>query len=173
MRQLAWSMLAVVLCCTSCGAGADVHAVRDPHFTGRMHSLYLAINQGGIDPAYAEGFVAAFKRELERRGVSLTWRVVNGLELDRNLLSREVATSRADGVLIVIPVRGTAYYGEITNLTWDVSLIDVASGGRIWRARVENRKAAGAWGSTDGMVDEAAVNIAKELGSERLLADGG
>ena len=166
-RIVVAACLAIV--CVSCGAGADVKAIRDPHYAGRMRSLYLAIGQGGIDEDYANEFVRSFKRELGQRGVVLTARVVTGLELDPKLVDREVAASHADGVLFVSPVRGTTYYGEIVNLTWDVTLVDVRSRAKIWKARVENTKAAGAWGSTSGMVDEAAVGIAGQLESDRLL----
>jgi hypothetical protein len=167
--RMSRGLFLAVLLCIGCGAGADVHAVRDPHYAGRMRSIYLAIGHGGIDEDYATEFVSSFKRELGQRGVALTSRVITGLELDTKLIQREVAGSQADGVLFMVPVRGTTYYGEVTNLTWDVFLIDVRSGAKIWRARVENKKAAGAYGSTAGMVDEAAINIAKQLDSDRII----
>lgn len=160
---------AVAMACLACGAAAEVHSVRDPHYQGRIKSLYMAIGQGGIDEDYAVEFERSMKRELANRGVTVTSRIIVGVELDENLLDREVAASRAEGVLIVQPVRGTESYGELINITYDVNLFEAHTRGRIWRARVDTRRAGGAWGTTAGMVDELAVSLAAKLESDHLL----
>ena len=165
--------LLVFLTCVACGAAADIHAVRDPAYPGGVRSLYLAIGQGGINADYANGFVKSFNREMGRRGVKFTARVITGLELDRRVLAREVAASQADAALFVRAVHGITDYGEIINLTWEVSLVDAKTGAKVWHAQVENKKAAGMFGSTDGMVDEAAVSIAEQLESDHIFKAGG
>jgi hypothetical protein len=165
--------LLVLLACAACGAGADVHAVRDPSYGGRIRTLYLAIGQGGINEEYANGFVKSFQKEMGRRHIGFASRVLTGLELDRQVVDREVVESHADAALLVRPVRGITDYGEIINLTWEVSLFDAKTGAKVWRAQVENKKAAGMFGSTEGMVDEAAVSIAQQLEADHLLGSGG
>lgn len=165
-------MALAALLCAACGASADVHSVRDPSYTGKIRSVYLAVGQGGISEDYANGFVESCARELKSRGIRFTSRVITGLELDRNLLEHDIAAAQTDAALVVVPVRGAAWYGEITNLTWEVSLFDAKTHAKVWRAKVENKKAGGAYGTTSGMVDEAAVEIIHQLESDHMFGSG-
>ena len=168
-RAAIMGALLVLLTCVACGASVDVKAVRDPSYAGHVRTLYLAVVQGGLNADYANGFVNSFRRETERRGITLSARVLAGTDLDRQLVYREVAASHADAALVVRPPHGITSTGEVINLTWEVSLFDAKTGSTVWHAQVENKMAEG---MTEGMVDATAVSIVERLDSDHLLGSG-
>ena len=163
----------LVLSAAACVATADVQATRDPRYAKRMRSLYVAIGQGGIDEDFAIELDGALKRELAKYGTRVTSRVLTGLELDPQIVEREAMATRPDGILLVQPVRGASYDGTITNLTYDLNLLDMPSGARVWRARVDNKRASGVFGTVKGVMEETALQIARQLAADRLLPGGG
>ena len=161
--------LLVLLACVACGSAVQVKAERSPSYAGQVHSLYLVIVQGGLNKDYADRFVDSFQREMARRKVTLSSRVVAGTDLDRQLVYNEVAASHADAALLVRSPHGPTHAGEVASLTWDVSLFDAKSGSTVWHAQVENKNTAE---MTQGMVEDTAVGIVEHLYSDHLFGSG-
>jgi hypothetical protein len=159
----------VLLACVACGPSVDVKAVRDPSYAGHVRTLYLAMVQGGLNAVDASRFVDSFGREMIRRQIKLSSRVLAGTDLDRQLVYREVAASHADAALVVRPPHGITSTGEVINLTWEVSLFDAKTGSTVWHAQAENKMADG---MTEGMIDATAVSIVEHLESAHLLGSG-
>jgi hypothetical protein len=165
-----WFQLVTLLTCAACGASAEVKTTRDPRFTGTMHSLHVVINQAGIDPDFATELDKSLRTQLGARGVAYSSRILTGLELDQSAIAHEVQSVHPDGLLLLLPTRGTTYYGEIVLMTYDARLFEGSKGATVWRGRIESKRAAGAYGTVAGMMEETAKSIAAQLQSDGLLA---
>jgi hypothetical protein len=161
--------LLVLLACVACRPAVEVKVEREPSYAGHIHTLYLAIVQGGLSADNANRFVDTFRREIGRRRVTVSSRVLAGTDLDRQMVYREVAASHSDAALLVRPPHGVTNSGEAATLTWEVSLFDAKTGSTVWHAQVENKDASGI---TQGVVDDVAVSIAERLYSDHLLGNG-
>jgi hypothetical protein len=151
---------------TGCGATASISAARDSSEQRAFRRVYVAVDQGNVDPEFAETLHDALARELGSRGVLVQARVLTGLELDERTVDADVKAWHPDGVLLAAFAGGSGAYGDIDQATYDVSLIDAASGRRIWRARVSSRKV---FGSRAGMMEETASRIGERLEQDHLI----
>ena len=162
--------IGVLLTSLSCiPTDAEVHATKDPRFTGQMRSIYVIIAQQGIDEDFAVELGNLLRQELARRGIASRWRFVGSREVDAGVVDREVAMMQPDGILTILPVRGLSVNGTITHLTYELVLLETERGQRIWRASVTNQRDVN-FGTIRGMGEEAAARIAERLTADGLLA---
>jgi hypothetical protein len=149
-----------------CGASAAISSVRDSSAAARFGRLYVAVDQGNVDPEFAQALNQALDAELQHRGVAVKTRILSGLDLDESAVDSDVKAWRPDGLLVVNFAGGSGTYGNIENATYNVSLVEVASGRRIWRAQVSSHRA---FGSSSGMMEETASRVGERLEQDHLI----
>jgi hypothetical protein len=165
--RFARSLAAILLILPAgCGASASISSVRDSSAGARFGRLYVAVDQGNVDPEFAQALNHALDAQLQLRGVTVKTRILSGLDLDENALDADVKAWRPDGLLVVNFAGGSGTYGSIENATYNVSLVEVASGRRIWRAQVSSHRA---FGSSTGMMEETASCVGERLAQDHLI----
>ena len=151
---------------TACGASASISSVRDSSAMTRFGRVYVAVDQGNADPEFARALNEALGNELEERGVTVRKRIVTGLDLDDRAVDEDVKAWRPDGLLVVNFAGGSGAYGGLENAAYNVSLVEVGSGRRVWRAQVNSHKGLG---TNDGMMKETASRVSERLEQDHLI----
>jgi hypothetical protein len=145
-----------------------VASVRAAHAPTRYVKVYVTVEQGSVDRSYAVELDAALRRELARRGVQTKARIRSGLDLDDAAVEQEITAWAPDAVLVVDFAGGQGAGFELDSAVYDTSLLDGASKQRVWRGQARSRR--GSFGTTAGMMQETASEVAKRLTQDGFLA---
>ena len=151
---------------TGCGATASINSARDSSAVVRFSRLYVTVDQGNVEPVFAEALSSALGTELQQRGVAVKTKILSGLDLDSKAVDTDVQAWRPDGVVLVEFSGGSGTYGNLENATYNVSLVEASSGRRLWRAQVYSRRV---FGSSTGMMEETAARVGERLEQDRLI----
>ena len=158
-----------VLAGMACASSSSVTSVRDPHYTGLMHAIVVAVGAGGTDATYPERLAAHLQADLARHRVVSTARIIRQGTVNQKDLMALVERAKPEGVLALRIAHGIAKRGVPMVLTYEATLLDTKQGDRIWNARIDVRRATGVDGTTDEFMSEVASQVVQRLAVDRLI----
>ncbi|HMK51194.1 MAG TPA: hypothetical protein VK551_01720 [Thermodesulfobacteriota bacterium] len=151
-------------------AHVSIKFVRDPSFSNPMNRLFIILNHGQIDntdSSYTPYLINALKDEFSKEGVEITIRVVKALALNDSIYKSEIVSYEPDGVMALTATGGTVTsYGSVMEIVYDVSLFDLSSKKRIWRAQI---KASGGALVREKRMKLMARDLVKQLREQKII----
>lgn len=151
-------------------ASVDISATRNPSVPGPIQPVAFVIYQGNTGAQYTEPLRTFLLQEAKTRTIPARVTILTGAELDEGV-ALENAAAGMSGVISIVPVGGTSYFGALKQILYDVQAYKIVDkekgeGVKIWRARVDTNS-----GAYDVQIRGRLELMAKDL-IERLIKDG-
>ena len=152
-------------------AAVNIQSNRDSSFEGSFVRLYIYINDGGMKPVPMKTLKEALDKTLASAGIEFAVQISNPLNLDDTSYLEDAVSRRSDGLLIIQAKSAKLdSYGSATNITYDVSLYEMSTSRKVWRAELIESGSATMMGKR---CRKTAETIVRGLQDERLIGKTG
>ena len=157
---------ALLVFCFAC-ASANVVATRSPCPVTPITRVYVMIEQRTFEASFTRALGAALCREFETQGVAANFRALNGLSSDERDAFEQARQWQADARLTLDFAGGMASVTSFSTVVFSADLFHRGAPKPVWHARVQSEE--GSFGSTQGMIDDAARSLVDRLQSDGWL----
>ncbi len=160
-------LCAVCICLALIGCGTTIESVKaDIPADTKVDNVYAVLDMGSGAPTFNELVKNHFELKFQEAGIKGVVRLVTGLELDQDAFEKEAMENQSEYLLVVQMTEGTVGRYNIQETgVYDVSIYDVGTEKRIWRAKVESAGMAYGDAIAKGFVDK----IFESLKNDGLL----
>jgi hypothetical protein len=173
-----WVILGVAVLATSCVTMTIESAKADLQGTA-IDGLYVVLDMGSETDYFNKAVKAELEAALQETGITVTVRLLSGLEVDYGFIDKEMEQSGINYLLIVQLTQLTGVTGgwgmeTLTGGDYDLSIYDTLNERRIWRAKLDYH--GGNYGMmsmafSEGQAEDFADRIVGALKKDAILLE--